>query len=337
MGERIVCHPNHEWTVYDRSSHRWMTVETKSLVGRKRRSGTTGGPRFGPEGKRGGRWVFQLPDVEALQFPEADLPLDPYVLGAWLGDGTTGRSLIAHAQSDREVVDEIEARGFVVSGRHVQANTGVAYARFGSGRPNVRSPMTAALYAVGVLFEKHIPERYLRSSMEQRLQLLAGLIDTDGHFELKTGRVRFVTTSERLRDGAVDLATTLGFRPNVISAGPTLSSSGVQGRKFVYQVGFQPTMPIPTRIPRKHCAVKAVRRRVSIVAVEPCASEPGRCIQVDRADGLYLVGRSLIPTHNSELASKKLPGVRHRAQPDETDHLGLGRQPARRPPRPLRP
>jgi intein/homing endonuclease len=133
------------------------------------------------------------------------LPIDPYVLGAWLGDGTTGSSLIAHAQSDVEVVGEIEARGFVVSDRYVQDGTGVAYARFGSGRPNVRSPMTAALYAAGVLFRKHVPEAYLRSSIGQRLELLAGLIDTDGTVD-GTGRVKFSTASDPLRDGVVDLA-----------------------------------------------------------------------------------------------------------------------------------
>ncbi|MBI2240301.1 MAG: phage terminase large subunit [Magnetospirillum gryphiswaldense] len=292
-GASVRCHPNHEWTVFDRACGEWRTLEARQMAERALRNG--------PETGRGGRWTLQLPDTAAIQFSDNELPLDPYVLGAWLGDGTEGGSIIAHDGKDSEVVDAIAAAGFAVSKRYVQPRTGVHYARFG------RSGLTQALRAAGVFTDKHIPESYLRASVQQRLELLAGLVDTDGHVEARTGRVRFSTCSEKLRDGVYDLATTLGFRPYVAAVDPALSSSGIQGCKTTWQVGFQPTVALPTRVPRKRTANFAVRRRIGVVAVEPCEPASGRCIQVDSPDGLYLVGRACLPTHNSELVSRRFP------------------------------
>lgn len=292
-GDAIRCHPNHEWTVFDRACGQWRTMETRQIARRVLRNG--------PDAMRGGRWTLQMPNMKPIQFPHAELPLDPYVLGAWLGDGTEGASLMAHDGGDTEVVDAIITAGFATSRRYVQPNTGVHYVRFG------HSGLTQGLRTAGVFVDKHIPEKYLRASIQQRLELLAGLVDTDGHVEAHTGRVRFSTCNERLRDGVFDIATALGFRPYIMATEPGLSSSGIQGRKTTWQVGFQPILAIPTRIPRKRVNKLALRRRIGIVAVESCADAPGRCIQVDRADGLYLVGRSCVPTHNSEAISNWTP------------------------------
>ena len=301
-GEVIRCHPNHEWTVFDRSRHRWATYETREMA----RLG------LGLDRAR-----FQLPDVAALVSPPADLPVHPYALGAWLGDGSAGTTRMAHHAADGEVIEAVEACGYPVSTRRVQPGTGVAYADFG-GKRGVGSPFQRGLAQLGVYRDKHIPELYLRASRDQRLQLLAGLVDTDGHVEAKTGRVRFSTCSEALRDGVHDLCGTLGFRPYVIAVAPTISSSGIVGRQTVYQIGFQADASLPTRVPRKAVRVLALRRRVGVVSIGPVERAGARSIQVDREDGLYLVGRKLNPTHNTELASKLfIPWVAGR-HPDQS-------------------
>lgn len=295
-GETIRCHLNHEWTVFDRSRHEWVTLETRDIL--------TAGLWTGERGKRGSRARFQLPDTPCVEFQKSALPLHPYVLGAWLGDGSTGSCRFAHHQEDTAVVDAVAECGYKKSGYFVQKETGVAYTTF-AGSLNNGSEMQRALKAIGVLNDKHIPDGYLRSSIEQRLQLLAGLIDTDGHVEQDTGRCRFVTTSETLRDGVYDLCSTLGFRPYIVSVPPSVSSSGKIGRKTVYQVGFQPTVQLPTRLPRKQIKNFAQRRRVSITDIGPVEKGGARSIQVARDDGLYLVGRKLNVTHNTEIIAKK--------------------------------
>lgn len=286
-GEVVRCHLNHEWTVFDRSAGRWRTLETRDIAARTLRNG--------PEG-RGGRWTLQLPDTPCLVWPETELPVDPYVLGAWLGDGNAQQARIAHAPQDEAVVEGIEAAGFKITNRFTQESTGVCYAQVGGLRGHLRR--------MGVLDNKHVPETYLRASVAQRLSLLAGLVDTDGHVERGTGRVRFSTCSEALRDGVYDLALTLGFRPYVVEVQPATSSSGIVGRKVTYQVGFQPTMEIPTRLERKATKVIAKRRRVGVVSVGPVETGGARSIQVQREDGLYVVGRHCVVTHNTQLATK---------------------------------
>lgn len=289
-GEVIRCHLNHEWRVYDRARGAWRVMETREIAARELRNG--------PDGSRGGRWTLQLPLAAAVRFKDAVLPVDPYVLGVWLGDGSADRQKIAHHRADTECIDAIEAAGYPVTASYEQKGTGVHYTSFDSLRP--------LLKAAGLLFDKHIPEAYLRSSVGQRLQLLAGLIDTDGHVEAKTGRVRFSTCSEKLRDGVFDLAAGLGFRPYVVAVSPSTSSSGIVGRQTVYQVGFQPTMDVPTRVPRKAIKRFAKQRRIGIVSVGQVEKAGARSICVEREDGLYLVGRQLVVTKNTELTTKRL-------------------------------
>lgn len=302
-GEVVKCHANHEWTVLNaRRNAKCRSPEIKET--RELAEGTW----VGPKGARGGRARWQLPDVDPLAFPERELALDPYVLGVWLGDGSCGKGHISMAADDLGVRDEIVRRTGWPTKEWTHSATGVVTFAFGDGARGRLGPLTEPLSAMGILTDKRIPEPYLRSSYQQRMDLLAGLMDTDGHVEAKTGRCRIVTTVPGLCDDLVDLATTLGFRPYVTSQEPALSSSGIQGRRKVFTVGFQPSVALPTVLPRRKVEVFQKRRRVAIREVRKTAApEMGRCIQVEREDGLYLVGRSLVPTHNSEIVSRRLP------------------------------
>ena len=96
---------------------------------------------------------------------------------------------------DREIIDTVISFGYLPQRCWTQEETGVMYVDF-------NLDLKSQLREIGVLGKKHIPESYLRSSIKQRLELLAGLIDTDGSVEAKTGRVRFSTTTKALRDGS---------------------------------------------------------------------------------------------------------------------------------------
>jgi predicted phage terminase large subunit-like protein len=291
-GSVVRTHENHEWTVYDRCGDSgWRTVETKYLEQRTLWSG--------PRGKRGGRAALQLPHVHALQLPEAALPLDPYVLGVWLGDGRScNADFCWHADDAAVAVAVNEAQP--ITRRWVHRTTGVNYGFMAGVKPILRR--------LGVLNAKHVPAEYELSSIEQRLALLAGLIDTDGHVELGTQRVRIATVSDVLASGIERLVRSLGWRANRYTQQPALSTSGVQGRHPVHYVSFTPDRAIPTRLPRKRIVAReSSQRRLGIAAVRRGAPAIGRCIQVARADGLYLVGEQLIPTHNSLLASVYFP------------------------------
>ena len=297
-GSSVMVHPNHEWTVWQRGGGRteWYTLETRELMRKKLLSGKTK-PRA----------TYQLPLRPCVEFDEQRLPMQPYALGAWLGDGTTTKPWITHHVDDTAVADAVAACGYEKRKVYIHATTGVHSSAFSSDTPGIASPFWNDLKAIGVAHNKHIPEAYKHSSIRQRLELLAGLIDTDGHVERKSGRVRIATVSERLADDIADVAFSLGWHACKYEQAPTLSTSGIQGTKPVFYVGFNPDRDIPTMLPRKKVNRFAARRRVGIAKIEPCLPERGRCIQVDRGDGLYCVGREMIVTHNSQLTTRSFP------------------------------
>lgn len=299
-GSVFYCHENHEWTLFDRKRGEWKTLEAGHFL----RPSHLGTP---PKLTNAGRYNYQLPPVAPLRYLGADAPMEPYVLGAWLGDGSAGKPCITGDRKDSAIITKIESLGYPVSTVCEHGTTGVLTTYFSGPRPNVRGRMTQELQGMGIYKAKRIPEIYQRLRIEARLELLAGLIDTDGTTD-KNSRVTFTTVSRELADDVMELCTGLGFRPYMQEVQPTLSTSGIQGKRVCYVVGFQPTMPIPVALERKRVTRLAKQRCVGVVSVERVGSgKVGHCIEVDSPDGLYVVGEKLTVTHNSELGSRHFP------------------------------
>ncbi|WP_067486580.1 replicative DNA helicase [Actinomadura hibisca] len=145
--------------------------------------------------------------------------------------------------------------------------------------------------------DEHIPAAYLRASEPQRRALLAGMLDTDGHVS-EIGQLQLDFVNKRLADDAHELILSLGHRA-------TMTTKPVEGRSPVHRIDFtaaEPVFRLPRKAARQRKAVDPKAKVRHIVDVRPVESVPVRCIQVDNADHMYLVGRSCIPTHNSTLA-----------------------------------
>jgi predicted phage terminase large subunit-like protein len=293
-GSEVTVHPNHEWTVYDRTRGAWRTVETRYLMGRVL------WPR-GRRGERGSRALFQLPPVAPLQAPDKDLPVDPYTLGVWLGDGGKGKGVFCGTEADVDAI--LRHVPYERGARHVHAQTGVHYQTLTGG-------FRKALRAAGVFEDKHVPETYLTASESQRRALLAGIVDTDGHVG-KDCRVAVSTSSLRLAEDVRLLVRTLGYRAGLYlnpadTRDRTLNGHKIKGGEY-WTVSWTPHdgEPQGRALERKTHTKAAVKRRVAIASIEPAPDEPGRCIQVE--GGLYLVTEGLVPTHNSHLTSIHFP------------------------------
>jgi hypothetical protein len=290
-GEKIVASAGHGWTMERKTSHgdrhEVVTVTTEELaetyLNARYRTGA------------GAEW----------ELPRADLALDPYLLGLWLGDGSTADSTIAY---DSRLRGEMESIVKPLLAEHEEivwtqsgGNEGTFRIRRRYGhdlldkscgacpRGEPRDSMRETLRSIGVLGDKHIPDIYLRASAAQRRGLLQGMIDSDGHVEAN-GRAGFTNTNPRIIAGLEELLTSLGYAHN----------KRWDRTANAWRLFFVPTSEAPVA----RLAHKVVRRRGSawryVSEVRPVESVPVRCIGIDTEEHLFLVGRRAVPTHNTD-------------------------------------
>jgi hypothetical protein len=223
---------------------------------------------------------------EPLVLPAAALPIPPYTLGVWLGDGYQASG--AYSKPDYEITDYIREDGYTVTDRKDVEAHGVL-------------GLIKQLRQEGLLNNKHIPQQYLRASAGQRMQLLQGLLDTDGHIT-PYGRVEFCACNKQLADSTFELIVSLGFRPVMLEDRARLNGKDYGPR---YRITFTPDRPV-FRLERKRKFCKANTEKShyrQIVRVEEVPSVPVKCIQVDSPSHLYLATQACIPTHNSGFIS----------------------------------
>lgn len=311
--------------------HLWMTIDRRTRKAIRRRTGRPSGkpqcqPRHFPS-------VLTTKDIAAtlydrgeanhcipcaghLQCEEAALPIDPYLLGCWLGDGSSRDGSITTA--DPEIVMAFEAAGYTMrgmsqSGRsttygirlaEIEDRRCVNTGRYKSGSVGFHSDLAA----LSLLGNKHIPKAYLRSSAAQRMALLQGLLDTDGSCDKITGSIEFCTIKPGLALQTKELAISLGYKA-VVYAGRAMLNGRDCGEK--YRVCFtahsdRPLFRLARKAknqPKRGAQAERAYRRY-IVAVEPVASVPVRCITVDSASSLYLAGEAMIATHNTRAGAE---------------------------------
>ncbi len=279
------------------AEHQWLTSDRAARRARQEARGRGGAPRVLPAVRTTAELAATLrcASVDAranhsvdtcapLQLPERDLPVGPYTLGVWLGDGTSASATFT--SDDPEIAEVVEEEGYRVNRLHSAHGT-----------------VQGQLRSLGVLGAKHVPTAYLRASERQRRALLAGLMDTDGTVTT-TGNLQFTVTSRRLVEGVRELVVSLGHRCSV-------TTKRVRGRSEASSTAYTLTFTTDDdvfRLDRKRLlhkerwAAHAHRERPRyVVDVRPIRSVPVRCVEVDNPAHLYLAGRSMVPTHNSTL------------------------------------
>lgn len=254
-----------------------------------------------------------------IERPTADLSIDPWVLGYWLGDGSSDTGHVTVGEQDLAAFHEaLSATDCVATSERTYAATRVTI-----GTP--RGPLKTALRTIGVLGNKHIPEEYLLASSEQRMALLQGLMDSDGHGTTDhTGSCCEITlTNEQLIHDVLLLIRSLGFKASINESRATLNGRDIGPRWRIVFAAYQDRAPF--RYARKYAGLKAragaqisgsqyssreramtQRTRATtaqIVGIEPVETRPVRCIVIDHPTHTYLAGTDLVMTHNSTLAA----------------------------------
>ena len=282
-GSSVVCDDEHLWTTTRKGKSSVVnTEEIKATLDE--------------------RHVIALSG--ALKCKKRSLPIHPYVLGCWLGDGTAANGIIS--KPDTELFDNIEACGY--------ATHQPEHSKRGTGCPHrVVEGLNSALRIAGLKNNKHIPNDYLRAGYSQRVALLQGLMDTDGSYNSLRQQAVFSTTDASLAEKVKELICSLGQRGVCIP----ITAHGFGKTVQAYHVRFRPVNGFqPFRLTRKAKLVvprgneiRSTQRK--IVSVEKVPAVKTQCIAVDSPDKTYLCTTWMIPTHNtcttSALKGGKLP------------------------------
>jgi len=310
-GRSVVCDAGHLWTVRDRRRPRagFETLRTTDLLSR---GVTYHNPSMNFDVRN-----FSLPPVAPLDGPDIDLPVHPYLLGLWLGDGSRrSATIFTESQDADHIAARMEASGATITTRAFDSGhcerIGFRVGQPGAFTEALRSlgiyPQAAFREAAAADFRKFVPDVYLTASLAQRLALLQGLMDSDGTVRARGGRCCFVNTNAELISGVRSLVRSLGWKTSELEAGQYGKSHHLP--RLSVDFTPRPGEPCPVTLPRKAERIRPARgyrdvRPVTVASIEPVPSVPVRCIQVDAADSLFLAG-DLVPTHNTEVLCQRV-------------------------------
>lgn len=296
-GHVVECDGEHLWTVRFHNGG-FHTYNTEQLYRRQ-------------EGEhlcttRDGRIIFRgtqnlkdyrpplLPVNYAVKYPTQDLLVDPYVLGVWLGDGHSNQAVITSHDDDSPFVRaEIEKRGYQTSDQATKMTFGIL-------------KLKVKLRELGVLGNKHIPDQYLIGDIDQRMDLLKGLMDTDGSVS-KKGQCTFSQKSLSFILSVKELLNSLGIK-NYLTSHRAKIGDKDYGDHYVLSFYKKDCALLPRKAERSFDpAPKNHARTIRIKKTNRKA--PVQCLQVANEDGLFLAGKGYAVTHNtkSEFSSYLLP------------------------------
>ena len=290
-GSHIDAGERHLWNVQvTNNGHRDKLLSTKDIydatIAYRRRH-----PDFRSE-----RSVIRIPVAGALHMAESSLPVDPYLYGFWLGNGSAEQSEVTVRTCD--MPSFMEQVKYPVSSTRVQE---------GGGSWRIRIPALKPIL-VKSFRDKHIPAEYLCASIEQRWSLLQGLMDSDGCVGVVKSQSTYVSTIKQLALDVRELLWSLGIK-NAMTEEPS-TRYGIPTGETLYIIRFtafedQDVSRLKRKSERKRERRQKTRSCFHYLKDIYPLDHPVkmRCIQVDSPSRCYLAGRSFVPTHNSELAA----------------------------------
>ena len=292
-GTTAKCSHNHLWTVDKVWGKREKLTLTANEIYKKYIYKSPGGQT---------QYIYRLPSHDAVEFNNSyELPLHPYLIGALLGDGCLCKTSVGFSSSDQEIIDLISH--ILPENHRIKASTKYEYYITHDeglrGKSNkIKMKLLDSLKSLGMWelrsWEKVIPDIYMTSSVPNRIELLRGLLDTDG--SSSNGNVMFGSSSRIMSEQLVDLVRSLGGMATISTK---TDARGYRDQNYVH-INLTQTNIIPFHLTRKIKNLSARKHefRKSIINIELMPEEEVKCISVSNKDGLYITDGHCV-THNS--------------------------------------
>lgn len=290
-GSSTDCCEEHLWTTaskYDRVANRFRVRTLKEIMD----SGLN---------TSSGHKVFSIPTVSPVEFSEKTVAIDPYLMGCLIGDGCFRNTSLGFSTEDSFILEKLSGLIGKLEIRHKSKNNpGSCDYRF-AGKQGSLNWIIQELKRLGMYgklsLDKGIPETYKFGSVNQRIELLRGLMDTDGTVDKHNGCPSFSTSSETLANDFVDLVNSLGGIARKRNK-PTKCAMN-----YIINVSLPPSIN-PFHLPRKSKLIVPKTKYQPtryIESVELVGRMPVQCIMVDSHYHTYLTD-SYIVTHNTSFS-----------------------------------
>lgn len=291
-GEKIIADESHEWFTQTRNERKREIIGTKKTTLDIFNTLTVGQTIKEPKHR-----IFFNSSVE---YGTKEQTIDPYLLGYWLGDGfSAGSRIIVGKQDIENVLTNFE----FISNKTITfiPKKNAFHINILKDQNNIS--FKSKLEKLNLLNNKHIPNNYIQGDRSQRLEILKGLMDSDGYCNSK-GVCQFYTIKLQLAENVKELLYSLGIQCSLTSKIPTIKGKPCNE---VFMVTFS-TDEIVFKLDRKakrqkqNIDKKTNRNRfIYIKDVKKVDSVPVRCISVNSKSNLFLCGKTFIPTSNSTL------------------------------------
>lgn len=291
-GTSVKCSPNHLWAV-DKvwGTKKQLILNTEKIYETYKYQS--------PKGQT--QYLYRLPTHKAVGFNnDLELPLHAYLIGALLGDGSLSKTSIMITSADAELIERIST--ILPKHHQIQFSSGYSYyITHEQGRMHktgVDLELLRSLKALGLKgcrsWEKFIPTMYMQAPIPERVELLRGLLDTDG--SCSGGRIMFGSCSSQLSEQVAELVRSLG---GIATITIKPDARGYRDQHYVH-INLTGTDIIPFHLTRKINKIKIAKNlfRKTIVNVEELPAEEVKCITVSNEDGLYITDGYSV-THNS--------------------------------------
>jgi replicative DNA helicase len=294
-GRTTECSGEHLWTV---NNSRWTepdkTVDTNFLIQSLKASRN--------------RKRISIPLVNGDFGNDVGITIDPWLLGVLIGDGCLTKNTIRFTTADKEVLDRVSELSGVDT--KITQNGKYDYRIVKEKHGHEFTDLSIKLSEMGLIgtnsFTKFIPKNYLSASRDVRIALLSGLITSDGEIG-KNGTISFSTTSEKLKDGVIDLSRSLGV---ICEAKERYTRFTYKGVKKQGAKSFRINLLMNNKMKEEVLFLTRHRERINhkrarnslltITKIEKVRDDKVQCIMVSHQSHTYITDNYIV-THNTAL------------------------------------
>lgn len=312
-GTKVKCGLEHLWYVRNTNwkDKRWETLSLKQIL-EKGLTKNISESQAKQGTKIRNKWI--VPTVKPIKYEEKDFFIHPYILGLCIGDGNMCNGIVAISIPENESESADRVRVLLNEGYTLHKDTSSNCPRYNIvkniGNTSYRNSYITEFKNLNLNVhgnEKFIPEIYKLGSIEQRKELLKGLMDSDGSISKRGNKIHYSTNSKQLAEDVSELVFSLGGVAKVKSYERDKFGKKTIEYRVVIQIDFCP-FNLQRKIERYNPTFKKYLTRY-IQSVKLVGKEDAQCIYVDSPEHTYVTGKHYIVTHNTlELSVASIEG-----------------------------